>query len=180
MREPLQTLCIVERNRAAHALDGFRAIVLKQKRQFFKQAPGPHPIFREQRLNRSSRREIFSSWMYSDAPTIDCVLRNFVQDGEQFLCSHGLRQVIVHSRREASFFVALHRVGGHGHDGDVPAGYLFFFSDGSSCFPPVHFRHLHVHQYDVEDFLLHCFQCLPAVCGYGYDVAVLLQQSERD
>ncbi|EXI88900.1 MAG: hypothetical protein AW11_02003 [Candidatus Accumulibacter regalis] len=64
-----------------------------------------------------------------------------------------LGQIIVHAGGEAAFPVTVHGVGGHRDDRLSPlASGHFGRADPARCFEPVHDRHHHVHQHDVEAF----------------------------
>lgn len=64
-----------------------------------------------------------------------------------------LGNVSVHSRREASFFVAFHGVRGERDDGLMPVRGAFKPANRGGGFEPVHLRHLNVHQNQIESFL---------------------------
>ena len=77
----------------------------------------------------------------------------------------GLGDVPIHARFETPLPVALHGMGCHGDDGDVTAGRFLPFTNGGRGLEAIHFRHLHVHQDDVEGFSLPGSQSLfPVAC----------------
>ena len=68
----------------------------------------------------------------------------------EFLRSYRFADVSVHTRVKAALAVAFHGVAGHGNDRNMVAGVLFLFAYGGSRLEAVHFRHLDVHEDDVE------------------------------
>jgi len=68
----------------------------------------------------------------------------------EFAGINGFGDIAVHSGGQAAFAVSLHGVSGNSNDGNVRAGSQFPFADASGSLQAVHFRHLDVHQDDVE------------------------------
>ena len=64
-----------------------------------------------------------------------------------------LGDIIVHARGQAALAVVGQGVGGHGHDGDMPAPALLLLANPPRGLKAVHLRHLHVHENDVEAVL---------------------------
>ena len=78
-----------------------------------------------------------------------------------------LGQVLVHARRQAALAIALHGVSGKRDDGNMFASLLFFFADRGRSRKTVHFRHLNVHENEVEGLIVDLSQSLMAV-GRNY------------
>ena len=90
---------------------------------------------------------------------------------------HGLGEVAVHSSAQAAFAVAGHGVGRHRHDADALAGILFAAADFLGGLEPVHLRHLHIHENDVEARCGPNLQCFAAILRQRYLVAGLFEMS---
>src|SRR5580704_5873472 len=97
----------------------------------------------------------------------------------QICLSYGLRYVVIHSRVEASFPVALHGVRGHGDDGTVnawplaPANLL-------RGLKAVHFRHLTIHEDRVVGEEADHLDRLLAICGDIHAAAQLFEHPSRN
>ena len=89
-------------------------------------------------------------------------------------------QIIVHARFEASFPVAFHGVGRHGHDGNADLRFRFPASDGRRGLEPVHHGHLDVHEDEVEHPPGPRFDRPFSVPGRGHRMAAFLEQVDGD
>jgi hypothetical protein len=56
--------------------------------------------------------------------------------------------MVIHSRIEASFAIASHRMGGHGNDGKIMEPGIGANQPGRG--QAIHHRHLNVHQHEIE------------------------------
>src|SRR5215831_19317158 len=70
------------------------------------------------------------------------------QRGHQLRGVDGLADVVVHAGFEAHLAIALHGVGGHGHD-PRPLGERPAFTDPPCCIESIQLGHLHVHEQHV-------------------------------
>ncbi len=95
---------------------------------------------------------------------------------EELLRADRLGNVFIHAGEQAELAVALEGVGGHGNDRHVPAVQPLASADGQGGLQAVHFRHLHVHQHEVELLVSHGGHRLPAIAGNRHLVAVRGQQ----
>jgi hypothetical protein len=84
------------------------------------------------------------------------------QGGDDFRFVDGLRNVVVHTGGDAAIAIALHGVGGHGHD-DVALSGCFTAANFGGCLIAVHHRHLTVHEDDVVSHILDHFDSFRAV-----------------
>ena len=71
-------------------------------------------------------------------------------------------------------------MGGERNDGDVASGVAFACANGGRGFEPAQFRHLHIHQDDVERLCGARLHGLTAVPDHDDLVAALAQQSEHE
>ena len=100
-------------------------------------------------------------------------------------CVNGLRDIVVHARRQTAFAISYHGVSGHGYDGNMFSrrpfriAHPFLFSNQGRGLEPIHFRHLHIHQDQVEGLFLPCRQRLPSGLRQNDRVSSLLQESHR-
>lgn len=62
----------------------------------------------------------------------------------------------IHPGSKAAVAVFFEGMGGEGDDGRALAGELLALSDFGGGLEAVHFRHLNVHQNEIEVGLLHC------------------------
>jgi len=99
------------------------------------------------------------------------------QDINQLSGLYRLRDVAIHPCGQASLLVALDRVGCHGDDRQVPAGVLFSSPYGGGGLEPIHLRHLHVHQHDIEAFLIEGGEGFALVGRHRHPVSVLFHQT---
>lgn len=72
----------------------------------------------------------------------------------QFLWANGLTQIAVHSGGQALLAVTFHRMGGQCNHQDALSGLHLSLTNRRGGFQSVHFRHLHVHQDQVERLFL--------------------------
>ena len=89
-------------------------------------------------------------------------------------------EIAVHSGCEASFAVAAHGVSRHGHDGQVRARGDFFLADQLSRLDSTHFRHLHVHQHEIEFVLLDGRERLSSIFRDDHGMPAPLQQMQHE
>ena len=73
---------------------------------------------------------------------------------EQLLASDRLRDVAVHAGSQIPFAVTLHRVSRQGDDRGATSRCSFFLSDSIGCLNSAHFRHLDIHQDQIDCFPL--------------------------
>ena len=95
----------------------------------------------------------------------------------------GFDDVAVHSRRQATFLVAFHGVGGHGDDRQVSAGGLLPRADDPGGLETIHVGHLHIHQDQIESAgarLVQGGQRFSPVPGDDHRVAALSEQPRGD
>ena len=98
----------------------------------------------------------------------------------QFGFANRFGDVVVHAGSQTPFAVSFHCPGRHRHNRDVPPGAVFEFANLLCRFESVEFRHLHVHENDVERFALPAFDRLFSVDGDFNVVAPFLQQSDGE
>src|SRR5664279_828475 len=87
-------------------------------------------------------------------------LRNYLQFLVEFGGAQRFRQVVIHPCFQASLSVALHCVGRERDNPDAVAAVSFSLPYRPRGLQSVHFRHLHVHQNDVEVFNQSVPNCL--------------------
>jgi hypothetical protein len=91
-----------------------------------------------------------------------------------------LRNVSVHASTQTMLAVTRHRMRGHGNHRLVrTTGVPFLFPYGRNGLQPIHFRHLNVHQHDVECLALQRGERLPAIAYQCTGVPLLLQHASR-
>jgi hypothetical protein len=97
---------------------------------------------------------------------------------DEFVDVNRLCQVTVHAGGQAAFTIALHGVRGQRNDWYVPAAFGLVPSDRRSRLEPIHLRHLHVHEDDVETRLTGLQRCdrQAAILDRGDAMPTLLQQ----
>ena len=97
-----------------------------------------------------------------------------------FLGVQRLGDVIVHAGRQAPLPVPLHRVRRHRHDRNVAPRRPLQTPDGRRRLEPVHLRHLHVHQHQVERRPADRLERLDPRGGDRDGVPALLQEAHRE
>jgi hypothetical protein len=71
-------------------------------------------------------------------------------------------------------------VRGERDDGQMSACLFLFFANRLRGLQAVHFRHLHVHQHQIDSFAFKRFQSLAAIFDYDYSVAMFLKQASGE
>src|SRR5687767_8562416 len=97
-----------------------------------------------------------------------------LQRAEQYFWLKRLGEVIIHSSFETTFAVTLHGMGGHGNDGNMPAGILFPLTDSVRSFQAIHLRHLYIHEDGIVVIGLNFFKCLRSCFDSIHRIAGLL------
>ncbi len=92
-------------------------------------------------------------------------MQHFLERGQ---CKR-LGQIIIHACREAPLAVSFQCICGEGHDGRVPGlrGLRFLFTNQGGGGQAVHFRHVAIHQHQVEWPIRERLDRLPAVFNHG-------------
>ena len=80
--------------------------------------------------------------------------------------------IAVHAGFEALLTVLFHGVSSHGDYGDVLARVRLHLADDAGCFKPVHPRHFHIHENQVESVLLQYLEHFKSVAGYPHLVSL--------
>ena len=118
--------------RAAIAVDGIKRIL-----------PIDHAVQRSRSADAGGLAAGAAS-VTAAIPSADAIGIHQLVDAQRF------RDILVHSRGQAPFSVALHRVCGHRDDGCVTPGFAFEIANLFRGGQAVHAGHLYVHQNDVR------------------------------
>src|SRR6267154_34046 len=100
----------------------------------------------------------------------------FLKDLVEFLSPDGLGKIPVHAGIEASFVIALHRVGGQGDNRLVFAVRLLSFTNREGCLNSVYLRHLYIHENQIVALVFECIERLAPILGHYDAVSPLLEQ----
>src|SRR5450631_3098757 len=109
-------------------------------------------------------------------PTVHIFLKEVVQ----FLRQDGFAEIPIHSRCQASLAITSHGVRGQGDHFLMDLGALFLFPNCRCCLKTVHFRHLHIHEDQIEPFFLERQKCLAPIPGYHDSMPSLFEQPSTD
>src|SRR3989442_8903107 len=87
----------------------------------------------------------------------------------------GFRQIAIHASSQALLAITFHGMSGQSDDRHVGVGPIFSFPNRRSGLESVHFRHLHIHEHQIETAFRDRFESLAAVRSHHDAVASLLE-----
>src|SRR2546425_7043967 len=93
----------------------------------------------------------------------------------EFARADGFRQIAIHASSQALLAIAFHGMSGQSDHGQARPGAFFRFPNRCGGFESVHFRHLHIHEHQIEAAFRERFESLAAIRSYHNAVTPFLK-----